>query len=362
MTTKPRILVTSAAGKTGLPTALGLLREGFPVRAFVRRRDARARRLAEAGADIFLGNQFDLRDLRTAFSGVQRAYVCAPTAPNGLHFGTLAAIAAQEARLEHALLLTQWLSSPRHPSLFTREIWAMEQVFRRLEGVALTVNNVGWFADNYFMVLRDAAAFGLYPMPLGSPDTARDAPPSNENIGAVNAAILSDPARHAGRTYRPTGPALISPAEIVTAIAGALGRRVRYASVSEAMLSKALTADGWPVALQSQLRFYLEEYRRGSFAVGGPTDVVPALLGREAESFADIARRYVANRPDARPTLANRLAALRAVARTLMTRAVDYDAAESRLDHVVLNTPEFVQDGGEPVGRTAAHPTPLSAA
>ena len=42
---KPRVLVLTAAGKTGLPTALQLLSEGFPVTAFVRREDKRSERL-----------------------------------------------------------------------------------------------------------------------------------------------------------------------------------------------------------------------------------------------------------------------------------------------------------------------------
>ncbi|MEQ8585460.1 MAG: NmrA family NAD(P)-binding protein [Thalassobaculaceae bacterium] len=365
MATKPRILVTSAAGKTGFPTALDLLERGYPVRAFVRRGDARARTLKDAGADLFIGDQFDIRDLRTAFDGVQRAYVCAPTAPNGLHFGTLAAIAAQEARIEHVVLMTQWLSGDRHPSFFTREIWAMEQVFRRIGDLSLTVNNVGWFADNYFMVLRDTAQLGLFAMPLGDIDTPKDAPPSNEDIAAVNVEALIDPSEHSGRTYRPTGPTLISPGQIVGTLSRVLGRRIAYAPVSDAMLSKALSADGWPVALQSQLRIYLEEYRRGAFAIGAPSDVIPRLLGREAEDFETIARRYAGTRPEARRSFAGRVAALAKFGRTLLTRTVDYDSTERRLNHVVLGEPTYALDSRLWRERAAGHAsttTPIDSA
>lgn len=37
--TKPKILVTSAASRTGTPAVLQLLERGFPVRALVRQRD-----------------------------------------------------------------------------------------------------------------------------------------------------------------------------------------------------------------------------------------------------------------------------------------------------------------------------------
>ena len=45
MTAKPRILVTSAAGHTGAAAVGELLQKGFPVRAFVRRQDARSEAL-----------------------------------------------------------------------------------------------------------------------------------------------------------------------------------------------------------------------------------------------------------------------------------------------------------------------------
>ena len=64
MTTKPRILVTSAAGRNGSAAVLELLGKGFPVRAFVRRKDARSETLRKAGAEIFVGDLFDLGDLR----------------------------------------------------------------------------------------------------------------------------------------------------------------------------------------------------------------------------------------------------------------------------------------------------------
>ena len=105
---KPRILVTSAAGNTGIPATLQLLDYGFPVRAFVRSYDHRAKRLENAGAEIFVGDLYSVADMRKAMTGIQRAYHCSPTQTNTLHFGAVFAIAAEEAKLEHVVMLTQW--------------------------------------------------------------------------------------------------------------------------------------------------------------------------------------------------------------------------------------------------------------
>ncbi|MES0864360.1 NAD(P)H-binding protein [Ruegeria sp. SCPT10] len=109
MSTLPKTLVTSAAGKTGLHVTTQLLEKGFPVRAFVHRIDARSEKLKNAGAEIFLGNQYALSDMRRGMKGVQRAYQCAPTAPNGLHFNAIFSATAHEAGLEHVVSLGQWL-------------------------------------------------------------------------------------------------------------------------------------------------------------------------------------------------------------------------------------------------------------
>ena len=345
-----RYLVTSAAGKTGCQTTLQLLANGCRVRALVRVDDDRAARLRDAGAEIFVGDQYALSDMRRAMHDVQRAYHCAPTAPNGLHFGTVFAVAAHEARVEHVVVLSQWLAASDHPSVFTREVWLNDAVLAMMPDITVTHVNVGWFADNYFMVLEPAAQLGILPMPLGRGSVKKNAPPSNEDIGAVAAGALMDPASHAGKTYRPTGPELMSPDEIATAMGKALRRKVKYLDVSEAMFLKALKAlqpPGFSEAALTQLRLYVTEYQRGAFAVGGPTDAVERVAGRKPESFETIAQRVVAKRPEAVRSLTNRAAAIGNFMKILTTQKPDPDDIERRLGHVLLSAPVLCQDSAE---------------
>jgi nucleoside-diphosphate-sugar epimerase len=65
-TSKPTILVTAAAGSTGMHVSLQLLDEGFAVNAFVRRNDARSAKLQAKGATIVVGSMADLEDMRGA--------------------------------------------------------------------------------------------------------------------------------------------------------------------------------------------------------------------------------------------------------------------------------------------------------
>lgn len=346
----PKILVTSASGKTGLPTALLLRERGFPVRAFVRRRDGRSEALERAGAEVFVGDQYALSDMRAAMQGVQRAYHCAPTAPNGLHFTAVFAAAAYEAKLEHVVTLGQWLSSASHPSLFTREVHLGDILIGMRDEMSVTTVNPGWFADNYLMVLDMAAHLGIFTMPLGDGTVRKNAAPSNEDIARVAAAALIDPGAHAGRTYRPTGPALLSPDEIAAAMGRGLGRKVRYVDISERMMIKALKAlppSNYSVAAVTQLAIYAEEYRRGTFAIGAPTDHAERIGGRQPETFETVVRRHVETRPDLRRGLTRTLRALGGFLKIGTTRPFDLRRAEEARDYVHLAAPIFSQDDAQ---------------
>ncbi|MGI9287266.1 MAG: NmrA family NAD(P)-binding protein [Pseudomonadales bacterium] len=342
--TKPKILVTSAAGNTGIPTTLQLLEKGYPVRALVRTDDHRAKQLRDAGAEIFVGDQYSVADMRRAMDGVQRAYHCAPTAPNALHFGTVFAIAANEAKLEHVVMLGQWLADADHPSMVTRDVWLNEQALKLLPNTTLTVNNVGWFAENYFFVLETVAQLGVLPMPLGDADVKKNAPPSNDDIAAVNVAALIDPVAHAGKTYRPTGPELLSVNQIVAVMGKVLGRTVRYMDIPESMLLKAMISQGFSKAMTTQLAIYADEYRRGAFAVHAPNNVVKDLTGREPENFETFAQRVVATRPEAVQSFGNKLKAIRNFLKIPFTLGADADAIERQGEHVLLKSPTFVRD------------------
>ena len=74
------------------------------------------------------------------------------------------AVAAKEARLEHIVGLTQWLASPSHPSLMTRQSWLVDRLFSMTPGVAHTIVNPGFFADAYLVTIGLAAHLGMFPV------------------------------------------------------------------------------------------------------------------------------------------------------------------------------------------------------
>jgi len=289
---RPKILVTSAAGHTGAAAVHELLAKGFPVRAFVRRKDARSIALEEAGAEIFAGDLLDYSDVRKSLIGVQRAYYAPPMGLNLLHATMLFAIAAEEAKLEVVALLSQWTPQPSHPSIITREHWVANQIYRWMPSVDVIHINPGLFAFIYLLGLPAVAHFGML---MGSFGDGRNAPPSNEDIARVAASALADPANHIGKNYRPTGPELISANDMADILGNVLKRKVSYKDVPFKMFSKAAVAQGVSLTDMAHIRHYFQDVRDGAFAVGAPTDHVIEVTGKAPEDFETIARRYIDN-------------------------------------------------------------------
>ncbi len=343
---KPKILVTSAAGRTGAAAVLQLLEKGFPVRAFVRRRDARSEVLERAGAEVMVGDLFDLRDLRKAMAGVQRAYHCPPFAPNLLHGTMLFALAAEEAKLEVVALMSGWNPHPAHPSAVTREHWIANQLYRWMPSVDVIHVNPGLFAFMYLLGLPAIVHMGMFVAPFGE---GRNAPPSNEDIARVAVGVLSDPAPHLGKSYRPTSPELLSPQEIADILTGVVGRKVKYQDVPFGMFAKAAKAQGISMFEISQMRYYAEELKRGTFEIGAPTDHVQEVTGQAPERFEDTARRYVANPALIHPRLAvgRKFEALVFMARMMLTRVGDLDRWEREQGYPMLSEPVLAQDSEE---------------
>jgi uncharacterized protein YbjT (DUF2867 family) len=291
--TKPTILVTGATGKTGSAVVAQLRERQWPVRAVVRTRDARSERLERLGADIVVADIFDYDALRAAMAGTSRAYFCPPFHPHMLQSAVTFALAAREAKLESIVGLTQWLASPSHPSLSTRQHWLADRLFALLPDVGLTLVNPGLFADSpYLALMRYAALLGVFPMPAQG--TSRNAPPSTDDIARVAVAALIDPATHAGKTYRPTGPEMLSLDDMVGIVGHVLGRRVRHVPLPLWMFYKAARMDGYDPFSLIAFGDYMHELNSGTFAFNAPTSDVLAATGREPESFEVIARRYAA--------------------------------------------------------------------
>ncbi len=277
-----------------------------------------------------VGDLFNPLDVEHALHGVTRVAFVAAWHPHLLDAAVSVATQAPRAGVEAIVGLTQWLASPTHAALSTRQSWLSDRVFAQVPGVAHVTVNPGFFADNYLAVLPMAANLGVFPFSTGG---RSNAPPSNEDIARVMVATMLDPLRYAGRTFRPTGPTLLTGDDLAQVIGTVLGRRVRHVDVPIPSMMRAIRAQRalGPFML-SQMQRFLEDSVTGVWEHGGPTAHVHDLTGREPESFETITRRYAA-RPENQRSFGNLARILVSFARLPFVSGADAGTFEREQHH-----------------------------
>ncbi|MQQ10290.1 NAD(P)H-binding protein [Epibacterium sp. SM1979] len=339
MANAQKILVTSAAGRIGRDAVRFFLESGFEVRAMVRRQDGRADELSALGAEVFVGNLFDFGDLTTAMQGITRAFHIPPFAPHLLHNTMLVCLAAQEAKLEALVLLSGWNPSPEHPSMLTREHWIANNIARWMPDVGVIHLNPGIFAFTYLLTTPVTRKLGALPLPFGN---GANAPVAERDIARCGVALLKDPQRYVGTSWRPTGPAMLTGADVAEILTEVFGRRVRHQPISFKMFCKAARAMGFPDFDTHNLRHYAEEIANGAFAIGAPTDHVERLTGSPAESFKTTAERYAADVRRLAPNVsdASTFGAMAFMVKMLLTRAPTFKDLSQYEANAQLSAPK----------------------
>jgi len=347
---KTKILVTAANGHIGFPAAKELLSLGFDVRALVRNpKNQSAVELKRLGAEIFVGDQDDIGDMRRALIGIKRVFYNAPMGRNPLFKTVAFIIAAEEAKIEHVVYLTQWLASENHPSIHTREQWLADEMVKLHKTVQYTFINPGLFAFMYFFTNDVVSQLGMLPTPVkgaASSNVGLNAPPSEEDQGRVAAHILKDPAKHAGKRYRPTGPELISIQDVAKIFGKILGKKVKVNEISKNMFLQSLKVLGVPDYDIANVHYYMDELGKNSFGYGKTvTTVVKDITGRDPENFETIARRAFANSPGMSPSFSNKLGAIKNLMKIMLAKTPNTEQIEKTGQYPrFMNGMKYVQD------------------
>ena len=212
-------LVLGATGKTGRRVAARLRLRGVPVRAASRSSETRFDWSDPAGWSGAV--RWD-----TALRGVTTVYVVPPSVPGPVHAFVARAEAAGVQRL---VLLSGHGADTWGDSPFGRDMRSAEDAVRA-SALEWTVLRPANFAQNFDEELWHApllaGELALPAGPVGEPFV------DLEDVADAAAAVLTEPGRHAGRTYELTGPRSITFGEAVDLISRASGRPLVYKQIS----------------------------------------------------------------------------------------------------------------------------------
>ena len=271
------ILVTTA-GKVGTEAVRSLLLRPVPVRVLVRD-PGKARALADAGAEVAVGDLDVPASIDEAMAGVTAVVLVSPAVP-AQEMNVIAS--AARAGVGHVVKATSKASAD---SPIARRRGQTEiEADLAASGLAHTLLRSNAYMQNILALAPAIAATSGFGSSAGK---GRSGMVDARDVGAVAAEIAASPASHAGKTYRLTGPELISNYDVAAVLSELLGRTITYPELSfdenrEAMIRAGVPA---PVAEMNAQAFSLTADGDAEWV----TDDVPAILGRPARPFAQFA-------------------------------------------------------------------------
>ncbi|UOM34946.1 NmrA family NAD(P)-binding protein [Acuticoccus sp. I52.16.1] len=276
------ILVTAATGQVGNAALVGVAAAGVPVRALVREP---SRHAFPAGVEIAAGSFEDEAALAVACEGVDVLLLAGRDGPDAVEQHRRVLDHAARAGVRHIVKLSAIGATAASPVALMREHHAVDELVQA-GGFAWTFLEPHLFMQNLLRMAEAMRTEGRLAAPMGE---GRYPLVDTSDVGTAAASVLVDPAAHAGKVYRLTGPAAVDYAEVAATFAAAVGRDVTYEAVSPRAFEARLLAAGAPGWRAYDLAHIAQAYAPAHNAV---SDDLPSLLGRPATSLAAFVDRH----------------------------------------------------------------------
>ena len=293
-------LITGAAGTSGgvsRSVVEMLLDKGEPVRAMVRREDARARRLRDLGAEVVVGDLTDPRNVVDAMTGVERMFFNMSVSLDYLEATAIVCATAREVGGYDVIVNMSQMTVSQMTLTSTEEShqqwlhWLSEEVMN-WSGVPVVHIRPTIFLDNPLFTMlarRSVHDRGVLPLPFG---TGRTSPIAAVDVARVVVALLLDPADQIGDVYELTGPEVLDMDGLAEHYARALGRPVTAEDTPhDEWTRQYLRTSGLPDHVQQHISTMARLHREDRY--NRASDDVETLTGEPAQSV----EQYIASNP-----------------------------------------------------------------
>lgn len=226
------ILVAGAAGgvqgATGNIVARALLARGHSVRAFVRQDDDRAAKLRKEGAEVYVGDLREIKDVQPALSGVRRAFFTYPVQDGLLDATAVFASAAALAGVQQVVEVSQLAPDPQAGTPRLRQHWVSEQIFDHAGVGAIHLRATAFYENIRALIHPGENGFQLV-MPLGADSTVLPLV-SGGDVARVAIGVLAQKEIQPAGFHRLIGE-FVSVRQIADAFERAVGQPLRYVDV-----------------------------------------------------------------------------------------------------------------------------------
>lgn len=289
-------LITGAAGgqqgSTGRLIAMHLLKQGVPVRAFVHQLDARSEDLRGQGAEIFAGDLLDPSSVQAAMKGVKRAYFSYPVQEGLLEAATIFVASASEAGVEFIVNNSQFQDTPEDstfrdlrgaPTFRNLQHRLADRIFDWARIPTAHIQTPPYFENVRALVSRGVREQNAAFLPWGDGDAVFPLAGA-EDVARVAATLLASPDVPAAKAYALVSEVLTA-RQIVDTLGRAIGRPIRYVSITDEQWADAVKERINPHALNHLS--HLWQYFRNGHVRRRVTSTVHEVTGRVPQTLEE---------------------------------------------------------------------------
>ncbi|MBC9176186.1 NmrA/HSCARG family protein [Pseudoroseomonas ludipueritiae] len=241
---KQPILVFGATGQQGGSVASALLKEGWPVRAFVRSVHAlKSTALREVGAELMQGNLADVCSIRSAMRGVHGVFSVQPSSGQGalygvsdedeVRFGTTIADIAVESGVRHLVYSSSNAVGDEPTGMGHFDSKACIEAHVRTLPIATSIIRPAAFMEMLMMpgFGLDKGCFNFFMRPDQPMQLV-----AVEDIGRIVAALFADPLRFEGSIIEIASD-VVTVQDLEELLTQAAGKPISYSRFSSEVLA-----------------------------------------------------------------------------------------------------------------------------
>jgi uncharacterized protein YbjT (DUF2867 family) len=282
------LLVTGATGMSGQLAVREFARMGTPVRALVRNpAKADAAGLANLpNVDLVEGDMRQADTLGTALDGIERVLMISGAAPDMVETQCNFIDACKAAGVRHVVKFSG--GEPGFDPTKFRFTRMHEDIEDYLEasGLAWTHLRPSQFMQVYLREAPDIIATGTLRLPFANISLS---PIDSEDVAKIAYRLLRD-GGHEGESLDMTGPEALTMDEIAVRISAAIGKPVKYVSITPEERRRALLARGMPEGFVDALDEQTEERLKNP--VAKVLIATHQIFGVQPTHFADFATKH----------------------------------------------------------------------
>jgi uncharacterized protein YbjT (DUF2867 family) len=276
-----RMILVTTAGKVGTEASRLLGQQHVAARVIVRNAE-KAAALATEGVDVVTANLEVPASIDAAMEGVSSVVlVTAPVVQQELNVIN----SAVRAGVEHVVKITTKASADSPIARRRNQAEIENALIASGLGYTLLRNNA--YMQNFLMMAPGIAKANSFSTATGD---GRVGHVDVRDVAAVAAEIAASPTPHAGKTYWPTGPEVLSGTEVAAVLSKVLGRTITFHAITFEEQKQAMLDVGLPEAVADDNALAVALMADGDCDY--LTDDVPSILRRPARSFEQFATDY----------------------------------------------------------------------